>query len=193
MRMTKIEYAEYLNSEWWQKLRNEFMASHEDCERCEIPRWLAVIAYDQDLHAHHKSYAHLGTPAELDDLESLCRRCHDVETHGRSDLRAPKECRCEVCYSRHWDPRSSICTVCKTVLSISDCFHFWMTMKDPQMGDPLWMHILSEMHFGLQHSGNNQDATSIILEKLSEIDAIHRRYPGGITDADIAPVDGVPF
>ena len=49
---------------------------------------MSVIAYDQDLHVHHKNYQNIG--AELDsDLEVLCRRCHEVETFGESALQYP--------------------------------------------------------------------------------------------------------
>jgi 5-methylcytosine-specific restriction endonuclease McrA len=55
--MTKTEYAETLKKERWQALRRRVIGASPFCHRCQIPRWLAVIAYDQDLHCHYRSYA----------------------------------------------------------------------------------------------------------------------------------------
>jgi hypothetical protein len=86
----------------------------ECCYTCTIPRWLAEIAYDQDLNVHHKSYKNLGNE-DWDDLEPLCRRCHEIEKFGRSDLRAPKTAECTRCGDTHWNPYSDICVVCDTI------------------------------------------------------------------------------
>lgn len=111
--MTKTEYAEYLQSPHWQEVRKEAIeSSNSICERCELPRWLAEIAYDQDLHVHHKSYRSRGKE-QIEDLEVLCRRCHEVETFGRSELRAPKRAECEMCGDAHWDYRSDRCLSCR--------------------------------------------------------------------------------
>jgi hypothetical protein len=112
--MTKIEYREYIASADWQGRRKEFLATNNYCIRCEMPRWLAEIAYDQDLNVHHKSYANLGDE-DWDDLEPLCRRCHEIEKFGRSDLREPKSTICENCRVKHWDPYCGFCPVCETV------------------------------------------------------------------------------
>lgn len=109
--MTKTEYAEYLASDHWQEKRQEVLAVHDECVRCSMPRWLVEIAYGQDLHIHHKTYANLGSEA-LEDLESLCARCHEIETFGRSAIRAPKESRCEYCGQPHWNCRSALCELC---------------------------------------------------------------------------------
>lgn len=82
------------------------------CSRCQIPRWLAVIAYDQDLHCHHHSYANRGTEREIEDLAPLCRRCHQIETFGRSDLKAPRSTRCGSCGNVHWNPWADNCDRC---------------------------------------------------------------------------------
>jgi hypothetical protein len=114
--VTKTEHAEYLQTDHWRNLRKRFLADHDHCERCEMPRWLAAIAYDQDLHVHHKSYANRGNEWEICDLEALCRRCHDVETFGRSDLREPKSATCSICDKKHWDPRADRCAYCAQLL-----------------------------------------------------------------------------
>ena len=112
--MTKDEYATYLQSEHWQTLRKELLDEIPICGRCSLPRWLAELVYGQDLHVHHKHYASLGNE-EWDDLEILCRRCHEVETFGRSELRAPREAKCEACGATHWNYRSSVCATCNQV------------------------------------------------------------------------------
>ncbi|HEV8189473.1 MAG TPA: hypothetical protein VGP83_17090 [Pyrinomonadaceae bacterium] len=83
--MTKTEYAEYLQSEHWKRLRREAITDCPECFRCGIPRDLAREIYDQDLHVHHKRY-NLWRE-DLSDLEVLCRRCHDIETHGGTRIR----------------------------------------------------------------------------------------------------------
>ena len=114
--MTKTEYREYLSSPEWQGLRKEFLANNNSCVRCNIPRWLAEIAYDQDLNVHHVSYSNLGNEDE-EDLEPLCRRCHEIEKFGRSDLREPKSTFCELCTVKHWNYYSSRCDFCTTATS----------------------------------------------------------------------------
>ncbi len=109
--MTKTEYRKYIISADWQGRRKEFLKFNNSCERCEIPRWLAEIAYDQDLNVHHKSYKNLGAE-DWDDLESLCRRCHEIEKFNRSDLREPKSGICTSCEAKHWNPYNKYCAVC---------------------------------------------------------------------------------
>ena len=83
--MTKTEHRDYLASEAWLQRRKIFLRTHDSCNRCGVSRKQAVAAYDQDLHVHHRNYQHVG--AELDeDLEVLCRRCHEIETFGKSEL-----------------------------------------------------------------------------------------------------------
>lgn len=126
--MTKTEYAEYLQSEHWQSFRKQCLDGAScECERCEIPRWLAEIAYDQDLHLHHKNYACLGKET-WEDIEILCRRCHELETFGRSDLRMPKRARCHQCGMQHFDTRSDLCKTCDDVFNSP--WLWWVTNTD---------------------------------------------------------------
>lgn len=114
--MTKTEYRNYIASAKWQQRRKEFLnLEGEKCARCEMPRWLAEIAYDQDLHVHHLSYANIGCEKD-EDLEALCRRCHQVETFGRSDVREIKAFDCSICCSPHWNSRADCCQVCLTII-----------------------------------------------------------------------------
>jgi hypothetical protein len=115
--MTKTEYAEYLNSPRWKELRTTALnRDNNTCVRCEIPRWLAEIVYDQDLHVHHKSYANLGLDGELNDLESLCARCHELEKYPRTSLKAPKSSPCVVCERTNFNPYSSHCDFCRELI-----------------------------------------------------------------------------
>ncbi len=104
--MTKTEYREYIASSDWQERRRQYLLrSGTACFRCELPRWLACICYDQDLHVHHLSYANVGNEKDF-DLGSLCRRCHQIETFGRSDLNEPRSAICVSCGRRHWNSYS---------------------------------------------------------------------------------------
>lgn len=82
-----------------------------------MPRWLASIVYDHDLHVHHVSYEHLGQ--ELDsDLAALCRRCHDIKTFGRSDLVSPPSHPCVGCDESTWNRYSDYCARCAEMLAM---------------------------------------------------------------------------
>lgn len=118
--MNKTEYRQYIASSEWQEKRKEILRGNglegSWCNRCLVPRWLAVIAYDQDLHIHHRSYANIGNERP-EDLEILCRRCHDIETFGRSDFRPIKTAKCEVCEFEHFNVYSSLCDECFRLVS----------------------------------------------------------------------------
>lgn len=110
---TKTEYREYLASEGWQRRRKQFLHEHSDCNRCDLPRWLAIIVYDQDLHIHHKTYARVGGELD-DDLEPLCRRCHEIETFGNSNLHAPRSIVCTYCETHTtFDLVDRLCDECR--------------------------------------------------------------------------------
>jgi hypothetical protein len=120
--MTKTEYKKYLQSPQWQQRRRDAIDNAGGiCEKCLMPRWLAEIAYDQDLHVHHLTYANKG--AELaEDLQVLCRRCHEIETFGRSELREIQPSTCELCDEFHYDRRDPYCTRCLSVMGITGHF-----------------------------------------------------------------------
>jgi hypothetical protein len=113
---TKTEHAEYLQSDQWQQLRKRVIADYPFCERCTMPRWLAEIAYDQDLHVHHKTYRNRGKE-KLEDLEVLCRRCHDLESNGRTELKEVRSVVCSICKTAHWDRRADRCAYCARLLN----------------------------------------------------------------------------
>ena len=113
--MTKAKYAEYLRSAHWQNFRKEVMDDSYECQRCEIPRWLAEIAYGQDLNLHHLHYHSLGNE-KGEDVEVLCRRCHEIEEFGKSYFRKAESYTCTCCGYLHWDPRSNWCISCERLI-----------------------------------------------------------------------------
>lgn len=73
------KYSVHLNSDYWAKVSATVKARAGG--RCQ------VCNSDQDLHAHHRTYAHRGSEMNhLEDLTCLCNRCHtifhNVERHG---------------------------------------------------------------------------------------------------------------
>jgi hypothetical protein len=114
--ITKDTYKKYLASPEWKKRRKKHFGNLENglCQRCELPRWLSEIAYRQDLHVHHVVYRELGQERP-EDLESLCARCHEIETFGRSDFPEIPSSICCICGVKHWNKRSSWCEFCLTI------------------------------------------------------------------------------
>lgn len=147
--MTKKEYAAYLASEHWRAFRKEFLADMQsdglaDCVRCRLPRWLAELVYDQDLNLHHKHYRSLGAE-ESEDVELLCRRCHEIETFGRSELKTPQVAHCEWCGERHWDYRHPRCRTCQLLFRES-WLMFVHDLPDPDTpGKTLGQTIIREI------------------------------------------------
>lgn len=140
--MTKAEYREYIASPHWQQRRKEFLKPYSFCFHCWMPRWLVRIAYDQDLHVHHLSYANLGQEKDC-DLTTLCRRCHEVETFGRSDLVAPPSHRCPMCRIPHWNPYSDDCDECFRLKSSG--FYVGDELLQAQLSDvdrTLWQDLV---------------------------------------------------
>lgn len=84
---TRTEYHEYITSEEWRVRRAVFLSRYPNCARCGLSRYFSKLrtVYDEDLHVHHKSYARVGCE-EWEDLEPLCKRCHEIKTLGQSNL-----------------------------------------------------------------------------------------------------------
>jgi len=114
--MTKTEYRQYLGSSHWQAKRKHFLSYLTWCQKCQMPRYLAIIAYDQDLHVHHVSYANLGNENEDTDLMALCRRCHELETFGKTKLKAPWSTLCTACGDEPVYNRFALYTLCEFCL-----------------------------------------------------------------------------
>jgi len=145
--MKRDEYQKYLQSTHWKERRKlAIEEAGSRCEKCGMPRWLARIAYPQDLNVHHLSYANLGKE-QYEDLEVLCLRCHEMETFGRSDLKEPKYAKCSGCSCRHWNPYSDWCEPCGVIFgyegekSISD--YFMMTSIATRR--PFWEDLVGDI------------------------------------------------
>lgn len=68
-------YEEYLKTPEWRKRRNAFLGRKGwHCERC---------GRKVDLQVHHRSYARLGSERD-EDLEALCRDCHEGHHYSYS-------------------------------------------------------------------------------------------------------------
>lgn len=167
--MTKTEYAQYIASPEWKEKRKEVLAlTRNRCEECEIPRWLASIVYDQDLHVHHLHYKSVGNE-HPDDLQVLCRRCHEIETFGRSSLREPKSSTCSTCQRKHWDVYSEQCDGCLLMITpgfpVSLIYGGW----DELRGDMSWVGYLEEMVLSIKHGLIPiDDALAVISRTLGD-------------------------
>jgi hypothetical protein len=113
--MTKTEYRYYLETTHWKLTRKKVLDRSPACHKCDMPRWLAAIVYDQDLHVHHLSYENVYHEKQ-GDLQILCPRCHEVETFGRSELKPPKEATCVVCRRKHYNYSEDMCEVCIAII-----------------------------------------------------------------------------
>lgn len=77
----KKDYQYYLDSGYWQALRKLcFKRDDYKCVRCGSAK---------NLNAHHLNYMNLGRPGELDDLITLCGKCHTA-VHEQ-DIKNKKE------------------------------------------------------------------------------------------------------
>jgi hypothetical protein len=110
--MTKDEYQDYLQSARWKELRTNAIFLNPKCRHCSIPRWLALVAYGQDLNVHHVTYESIFTEYEASSLVPLCRRCHDIEHFGTSEQVAPPSSKCLACEKVFWGDGSTICEGC---------------------------------------------------------------------------------
>jgi 5-methylcytosine-specific restriction endonuclease McrA len=71
-----VEYLEYLASLEWQGVRARIFATRPArCERCGT--------FGCRLDLHHKTYRNFGHERD-EDLEVLCRECHELEHARRS-------------------------------------------------------------------------------------------------------------
>ena len=183
----KDDYQKYLQSTHWQQRRKKAIEdSGNICEKCDLPRWLAQIAYQQDLNVHHLNYASLGHEEDC-DLEVLCRRCHDMETFGRSDFRAPKQTKCDICGELHWDIYGGICDVCLALLAIKEPISFRFGSSNPcDNGDPVWKSVLRELILYFHRVPIGVD--EVFLEASQTIKRIRNfeRKSSGLSDDDIA-------
>lgn len=189
----KADYQKYLQSAHWQEFRRKVIIDAGNiCEKCDIPRWLASIAYDQDLHVHHLSYENLGHE-EYTDVQVLCRRCHDIETYGRSDFRSPKKATCDFCMDDHWDVYSPFCPVCQSIFGITEPISSRFGYTDPRdkNNSHIWESVVEELLLFFKNDGvPTHEVMSVVaknLKKISDLD--HRKKD----IADFNEDDDIPF
>jgi hypothetical protein len=176
--VTKTEYRDYLCSEHWKMTRKSAIeASEGKCERCAMPRWLAEIVYDQDLHVHHKTYLNLGAE-ELEDLEVLCRRCHDIESNGRSDLPKIKPQACRMCHGPRWDKRSDTCAFCAELIAGPALFHLCGVLN-PLSGTVMWKSFMGDIALFCFY----EDEGEALIEFIRK----------AVFDAKASMAEGLPF
>ena len=143
--MTKSEYREYIASADWQQRRKQFLVNRRYCEICGVPRWLAQVAYNQDLNVHHFSYANLGK--EIDsEVGILCRRCHEKATFGRTSLREVHSHCCDWCADFVFDPYSELCEVCRALFNRGIDAPI-LTYKTEGERKAIWQWLLYEMRW----------------------------------------------
>jgi len=77
----KSRYADYLKTEYWITVSDAVKKRDGyKCRVCNSPH---------DIQAHHRNYAHRGDELNhLDDLTTLCRRCHET-FHGQAKPTQP--------------------------------------------------------------------------------------------------------
>jgi hypothetical protein len=81
-----IDYQDYLSSRDWGRWRESYWKRHPDgvCVRCGMTLSEHRLEYGQRLHLHHLSYRNIGQEAD-DDVEAICKSCHDDEHSGESN------------------------------------------------------------------------------------------------------------
>lgn len=183
--VTKTEYRQYIASPLWRERRKAFLEENGlACNRCDVPRWLAAIAYDQDLHVHHLHYATLGAETD-EDLEALCRRCHELETFGRSSLPKIPSAKCEFCAETHWNLREDFCERCLCVLELAGKYiSEYLFDESPITGQPVWISILRGIYCALRN-------TDEIVQFQEKID-LFESWDVAIENLHASPTDDEP-
>jgi hypothetical protein len=168
--MTKTQYKAYLHSPDWQAKRADAIQWYGNiCARCEMPRWLAEIAYDQDLHVHHLTYANRGDE-DMCDLEVLCRRCHELETFKRTEIREVKAATCESCGDRHWNYRSDRCQFCDVLrINFYASFNRLFQPDVDYGGQPYWISFMKNVVIRMMNEGADHGKIVEIMTKLSQM------------------------
>lgn len=67
-----MNYDEFLQTDFWKRLSRKKKRQHPACQRC---------GRTERLESHHVVYPRDWFQTKLEDLEVLCRRCHEEE-HG---------------------------------------------------------------------------------------------------------------
>jgi len=190
--VTKTEYREYIASEDWQQRRKEFLLQWGwECNRCGLPRELAIIAYDQDIHVHHRSYANLGSES-YKDLEPLRRRCHDIETFGSSNLHEPKKEDCIRCgLLTTWNRVVRLCDDCIAVCHHPSGGESWLLSPRPPYNKesldhvPMgWKIYVMSIYEALESEFGNKVAADELIKLLAICEDNFCRFPSSGRNRD---------
>ena len=82
-----VHYEDYMSSREWRRYREGYWKRnpHELCQRCGMSNYEHRIKFGTRLHLNHKDYRTLGCEAD-EDLEPICKACHDQEHSGDSNV-----------------------------------------------------------------------------------------------------------
>ena len=80
-----VNYGDYMSSEDWRRFRESYFRRHRYaiCSRCGIDNAEHKKLYSTRLHLNHRTYKNLGCEQD-NDLEPICKPCHDIEHSGHS-------------------------------------------------------------------------------------------------------------
>lgn len=80
------EIAKRYKSKRWQKLRKEKLLFNPLCERC-LKKSLYIAAYfvHHKVYVTNKNYMNDDIFFSIDNLESLCKKCHNEEHFAEKD------------------------------------------------------------------------------------------------------------
>lgn len=165
----KQDYRAYIQSEFWQNRRRQFLAINSQCAECGLPRYLSVLIFDEDLHVDHKNYQRVGE--ELDsDLQSLCKRCHEIKHFGHTSLRDPATGICDICQEPMWDRFSRTHEACER--EFENEYRMFLCDWDITFlrvaSAPARRHHLEELLGLIRKSSPNKTADAATIEKISK-------------------------
>jgi len=102
--MANVDSREFDTNDTFRRQEAEYLKQADCCDHCEVPRRLAALVYEQDLVSHCISETGNRVASTQRSLEALCRRCWEIETLGRSDLREIRPYGyCDHCRRPVWD------------------------------------------------------------------------------------------
>lgn len=80
-----IHYRDYISSQEWRRFREGYFKRHPHarCSQCGRGNTEHRNTFGTRLHLHHLNYRNLGCEQD-DDIEPICKVCHDAEHSGES-------------------------------------------------------------------------------------------------------------
>lgn len=125
-----MSYEEYLDSEEWQTKRR--LRLQMDGYRCQM------CGSAINLQVHHITYEHLHEDAEIDDLVTVCKTCHqqlhavDLEMRGNSLFRLALSLLNKYSQDkeRAWDKYNEACRQYEQQPNPKECAAIWLKARD---------------------------------------------------------------